>query len=215
MSPCLETVCLATLFNPTSPKPVNLTVQLMPLDAEGLKIHWSVPRSMERSRNLKHFSAVCSWCVPAISLLGYRLGRGEWTSGKMAVHNTVLQLQEHLELTDIFSIFLVRISFHWGIPPASFLNFLDKIFSRYLQESLETHYHMFWEKCGKVLHSKDLSISYTIVCIFPSLLPAVTLGLVQDQSILTVLRNVLKMSLGHLLYVWPLESPTFWGSMSL
>lgn len=90
---------------------VNVTVWFMPLNAEGLKIHWSVPRSMERSSNLKHFSAVCSWCVPAISLLGYRLGTGAWTSGKMSVHSTALWLQEHLEWADHTQYFSHQVFF--------------------------------------------------------------------------------------------------------
>lgn len=110
----------------------------MPLDAEGLKIHRSGSRIMERSNNFKHFRAVYSWCVLAISLLGCGLGRGAWTSGKMAVHNTALRLQEHAELADHTQLvfFSLSFSFHWGLSPASFLHFLDKILSRYLQDSL-------------------------------------------------------------------------------
>lgn len=119
------------------------------------------------------------------------------------------------ELTTL-STFLIRFSFHWGISPASFLHFLEDILSRYLQESLfGNSLSQVLRKMWKRPTQQDLSISYPIVWIFPSLLPAITLGLVQDQSILTVLRNVHKMSLRDLLRAWPLESPMFWDSMSL
>lgn len=157
---------------------------------------------------------MCSSNQPA----GLQAGKGSmnfWENG-CAQHCTSTPGAPGVSWPHSVSIFLIRFSFNWSISPVSFLHFLDKILSRYFQEPLlETPYHKCWEKYGRDLHTKDLSISYPIVCIFPSLLSAVTLGLVQNQSILTVLRNVLKMSLNDLLCAWPLESLMFWDLMSL
>lgn len=140
-------------FNPNSPKPVNLSVHLMPLDAEGLKIHWSVPRSMKRSSNLKHFSAVCSWCVPAICLLGYRLGRGAWISEKMAVHNTALRLQEHLELADHTQYFSRQVFFPLRHFSCLFSAFLGqdplKVFAGVIGNSLSQVLRKIWKRLAQ------------------------------------------------------------------
>lgn len=170
---------------------------------------------MERSTNSKHFSAVCSWCVPAISLLGYTLERGAWTSGKMAVHSTALWLQEHLELADHTQYFSRQVFFSLRQFFCLFSAFLGqdhlKVFAGVTGNSLSQVLRKMWKRPTQ--QGLEHIIPHNLL--FPSLLPAVTLGLAQNQSILSVLRNVLQMSLGDLLPACPLESPTFWDTMSL
>lgn len=80
----------------------NIIVLLIPLDAAGLKIDWSVPRSMERSvaPEVPHcrLSQMCSSNQPAGLQDGHQ-GMNCWESD-CAQHCTSLWLQEYLELAD-------------------------------------------------------------------------------------------------------------------
>lgn len=154
-------------------------------------------------------------------LAGLRAGhRGmKCRENGLTQQRTSLRPHEYLELADctqaVFSSTVFLFIETFLLPP--FCHFWDKSLSTSICEShcLEPIYHKYWEKQGRDLYNQDLSIPNPIACIFPSLLPALTLAVFQDQSILTVLRNVLKLSLGYLLSAWSLESLTFWDWISL
>lgn len=126
---------------------VNIIVLLIPLDAAGLKIDWSVPRNTKRSIRPEVpqccLSQMCSSNPPA----GLRAGHGgmKYRENGHTQQRTSLWLHEYLELADCTQAVFSSTGFlfieTFLLPP--FCHFWDKSLSTGICEShcLDATYH--------------------------------------------------------------------------